>query len=351
MRKATYNCRVGKINAAGGGPVNRHMINQRMFDHYGIDTQKDLKISARCGRPWDTVLIDRTGNCYACECQAWLPAPIGNLQIQSLADILAGDRRQHLQSSIQDGTYRYCNNYQCSYIQNQITEQHKRFTVRLAVDDSCNLACPSCRNHKIFVSRGTVLQQRRQWIDHIVAWIDSQQRPIDVVIGSDGDPFVSLVYRYFMQQAQQRQWSHVQYRFQTNGLLLQKMYHRLGWVFDRTKEIKISIDGTTAAVYEALRKGGRFQQLLNNFEFLSKLDRKFQIHLHMVVQQANWRQMPEMLELCDRYGFDRVYFTILQDWNTNLDTSQAKQFLDTAEYQTVKSQLHTHPKSITWDLP
>ena len=63
------------------------MINQRLFDHYGIDTNKDLKIKEICPRPFDTLLIDKQGSCYACECQAWLPQSVGNLQIKELQDI------------------------------------------------------------------------------------------------------------------------------------------------------------------------------------------------------------------------------------------------------------------------
>ena len=84
------------------------MINQRLFDHYGIDTRKDLKIKNLCPRPMDTVLIDKQGSCYACECTSWLPQSIGNLQVRSLEQIIGSDMHQHLQSSIADGTYRYC---------------------------------------------------------------------------------------------------------------------------------------------------------------------------------------------------------------------------------------------------
>ena len=64
------------------------MINKRLFEHYNIDTKKDLGIKSICPRPYDTVLIDKQGSCYACECQSWLPQSIGNLQVQDLADIL-----------------------------------------------------------------------------------------------------------------------------------------------------------------------------------------------------------------------------------------------------------------------
>ena len=60
------------------------MINQRLFERYQIDTNKNLQIPKVCGRPFDTLLIDKLGSCYACECTAWLPQSVGNIQIQSL---------------------------------------------------------------------------------------------------------------------------------------------------------------------------------------------------------------------------------------------------------------------------
>ena len=42
------------------------MINQRQFERYNINTSKDLGIQKICARPFDTVLIDKMGSCYAC---------------------------------------------------------------------------------------------------------------------------------------------------------------------------------------------------------------------------------------------------------------------------------------------
>ena len=63
-------------------------INQRLFDQYRIDTKKDLKIQRPCPRPRDTILIDKQGSCYACECTSWLPQSIGNLQVKPLSEII-----------------------------------------------------------------------------------------------------------------------------------------------------------------------------------------------------------------------------------------------------------------------
>ena len=129
------------------------MINQRLFTHYGIDTNKDLRIRSRCPRPYDTILIDKQGSCFACECQSWLPQSVGNLQVRTLDEIINhSDMRKMLQGTIDDGTYRFCNEHQCSYIRSNgvLDDKPNRIEhLRLAIDESCNLRCPSCRTKMI----------------------------------------------------------------------------------------------------------------------------------------------------------------------------------------------------------
>ena len=174
------------------------MINERLFKHYKIDTAKDLKIKNRCPRPFDTVLIDKQGSCYACECQSWLPQSIGNLQVKLLSEIIEdNEMRKHLQGSITDGSYRYCNEHQCSYIRSNVVlhGQSERIQhLRLAIDDSCNLRCPSCRKGMIFHKEGSAYNLGIRLADRILDWLYDLKHPIQVHIGSDGDPFASHVY-------------------------------------------------------------------------------------------------------------------------------------------------------------
>mgnify|MGYP003313889200 FL=1 len=187
------------------------MINKRLFDHYGIDTNKNLGIGKICSRPFDTVLIDKQGSCYACECTAWLPQSIGNLQIKSLSEIIGSDMHKHLQDSINDNTYRYCNAGQCAYLSksnhNKLPSTWRPSHIehlRLAIDDSCNLRCPSCRKGLIFHKDGSAYNLGIKLADMINEWLYDYEHPIQVHIGSDGDPFASHVYRHFMDQAPER---------------------------------------------------------------------------------------------------------------------------------------------------
>ena len=298
------------------------MINHRLFQHYGIDTDKDLKIPTSCARPFDTVLIDKQGSCYACECTAWLPQSIGNLQIRSMAEILRSDTRQHLQDSITDGTYRYCNQSQCSYIRSgkfYETTVNKIKHLRLAIDDSCNLRCPSCRNSMIFHKEGSAYDLGIKLADSINDWLREHDQEIKVHIGSDGDPFASHVYRHFMEQTPERE--NIKYSILTNGLMFKEFHTRVPYVIRNLTDLGVSIDGASKDTYERLRLGGKWEKILEALECIADAKKKhgFQFGLHMVVQQDNHHELDDMLELGRTYGADRVYFNKIEDWNTNMD--------------------------------
>jgi len=296
------------------------MINQRLFDHYRINTRKDLGIRNRCPRPRDTILIDKQGSCYACECTSWLPQSIGNLQIKSLEEIIGSDMHRHLQSSITDGTYRYCNEHQCSYIKSGavLHGQPERIQhLRLAIDDSCNLRCPSCRKSMIFHKEGSAYNLGIRLADRINDWLHNYEHPIQVHIGSDGDPFASHVYRHFMEQTPERE--NIKYSILTNGLMFREFHTRVPYVINNLRELGVSIDGATKATYEKLRLGGKWDKINENLECMAELKQRhnFRFILHFVVQKDNYHEMEDIILLGRKYNADRVWLNKMEDWNVN----------------------------------
>ena len=292
-------------------------INQRLFDHYGIDTTKDLGIRKKCPRPFDTLLIDKQGSCYTCECQSWLPQSIGNLRVKGLNEILKSELRDHLQSTITDGTYRYCNENQCSYIKSDamlnsrpVHLQH----LRLAIDDSCNLRCPSCRKELIFHKEGPAYRLGIRLADKINEWLKDYKHAIQVHLGSDGDPFASHVYRHFMEQTPER--DNIKYSILTNGLMLKDFAPRVPKVIRNLKELGVSIDGATRETYERLRLGGKWEKIIENLEHISSLKGQhgFRFVLHFVVQKDNYHEIETMIDLGEQYGADRVWLNRIEDW-------------------------------------
>lgn len=297
------------------------MINSRLFDQYSIDIDKNLNIKKRCPRPFDTVLIDKQGSCYLCECTSWLPQSAGNLQIRTLNEILESDAAKGLQLSILDNSFRYCNTKHCAYLLDHkgtdpwdLAEPIKKIkNIRLAIDDSCNLSCPSCRKKKIFYKSGTLFNNRIKLINKVLDFIRSQNHSIQVHIGSDGDPFASIVYRYFMLKT--KDLRNIKYSIQTNGLLIKKNFHKFKHITDNLTQIGISIDGASKSTYEELRQGGVWEKLLENLEFLKTI-KKFKTHFHFVVQQKNYHEIEPFIELGIKYGADKIFLNRITDWNT-----------------------------------
>lgn len=307
------------------------MINQRLFDWYGIDTEKDLKIGNICGRPFNTVLIDKNGSCFACECTAWLPQSVGNLQTTELKEILNSDLTKLMQKSVSDGTYRYCNDKQCPYILNTYNKNtedvilHTEYNlykelrnIRLAIDDSCNLSCPSCRKNKVFLYRGRQFDMRLKLVDKILRYLeDNRQRKFNVHLGSDGDPFASLIYRNFMRRSVG--FDNLTYSILTNGLLIKKNFFKFRHIIDNLKTLGLSIDGASSKTYEELRRGGSFDKIIENLEFLKTLSRKFRLELHCVVQQSNYKEMHDYIEMGKKFDVDKIVFNKITDWGVLRD--------------------------------
>ena len=325
------------------------MINQRLFTHYGIDTAKDMKITNVCPRPFDTILIDKQGSCYACECTSWLPQSIGNLQIKGLDEIIGGNMHKHLQSSVSDGTYRYCNEAQCPYIKTGMPscligdESYDGVKhLRLAIDDSCNLRCPSCRKGLIFHKDGSAYRLGMRLADKINDWLHDFKGPMQVHIGSDGDPFASLVYRHFMEQTPER--DNIKYSILTNALMYKEFHGRVPNVIRNLTELGVSIDGASKETYEKLRLGGRWDKINENLQCIadSKKEHGFRFILHFVVQKDNYHEMEKIIDLGEQYGADRVWLNKIEDWGT-MDDFTSQNVWNTDDY---KSQLSKVMKRI-----
>jgi len=328
------------------------MINKRLFEHYGIDTNKDLKITSRCARPYDTVLIDKQGSCYACECTAWLPQSIGNLQVKSLAEIVGSDMHKHLQDSIADGTYRYCNNHQCTYIKKNMFDRPAGGIrhLRLAIDDSCNLRCPSCRKNLIFHKEGSAYNLGIRLADRINEWLYDYDHDIQVHIGSDGDPFASHVYRHFMEQTPER--DNIKYSILTNALMFREFHTRVPYVMRNLNELGVSIDGASRETYEKLRLGGRWDKVNENLQSIADAKQKhgFKFILYFVVQKDNHHEMDDMLSLGERYGADRVNFSLIEDWGTMPDFKSKLPPLDDPAFKEMLERCSRSDIGNTWLL-
>ena len=99
--------------------------------------------------------------------------------------------------------------------------------------------------------------------------------------------------------------------FSTNGKLLTpeiyEMYAAAGIEY-----IQVSVDAATPALYETMRRGGKFQQLQSNLDGI--LDRRHrarsrqpELRLATVISKQNFRELPLLAEFAKKYGFADWY--------------------------------------------
>mgnify|MGYP003329657930 FL=1 len=186
--------------------------------------------------------------------------------------------------------------------------------LRLAIDDSCNLRCPSCRKGLIFHKDGSAYNLGIKLADKINEWLYDYDQPIQVHIGSDGDPFASHVYRHFMEQTPER--DNIKYSILTNALMFKEFHTRVPYVIRNINELGVSIDGASKETYEKLRLGGRWDKVNENLQSIAETKHKhgFKFILYFVVQKDNHHEMDDMLALGERYNADRVNFSLIEDW-------------------------------------
>lgn len=283
------------------------------------------------------------GDVFMC-CPTWLETPIGNLQQQSVAEIWNGKAAQDIRRSILDGSFRYCNESRCPFLQTvsgpvqriedvdddelqmvlekQLTElPYGPRQINCSYDKSCNLSCPTCRTQIIVESR-----QKKQILQiqdkiHNEALRDAHL----LYITGSGDPFGSPFFRKWLQTLQIEDLPNLKtLRLHTNAQLwTPKMWDTIAPDVQKlVKVVEISIDAATEETYAINRRGGSFEQLLHNLEFIGDLRRSGpleRVTISMVVQANNFREMPDFVELGKRFGFDVVYFSQLVNWGTFAD--------------------------------
>lgn len=292
-----------------------------------------------CSNPFEHLILNREKNYYLC-CEGWLPKPIGNAGGESARIAWNGDVAREIRSSILDGSFRYCR--VCPFLEakagpvqlvDEVTDKRLKKIIKnrttvldrgpvllnLGHDPSCNLRCPSCRkriiqtktaNYKEYEENKRIQEEILDELKDCLEWL---------YVSGSGDPFGSKLYHELLMGLKQENYSHLKLYLHTNGQLFdQKNWDTIQGIKRSVKRVQISIDAATENTYR-MNRGSSWERLNKNLQFISKLRQDGPIEyfdISMVVQQNNWREMPEFIDLGRKYGADTVCFIALQNWGT-----------------------------------
>jgi pyruvate-formate lyase-activating enzyme len=304
-----------------------------------------------CSQPFERFEVlggggDR-GDVYFC-CQNWVTRSIGNMAETSVDQVWNGKSAREFRRSILDGTFEYCREDLCPYLQRvdgpvqrveDVTDPdlleiiRKELTVVpfgpkdiiCCFDQSCNLSCPTCRTHVIMETKheGAIVDIQKRLEDEALA--DARL----LYITGSGDPFGSPYFRRWLQTMKRSSMPKLErLHLHTNGLLWTPRIWASIPAETRAlvKGATISIDAARPDSYAENRRGGEFETLLNRLAFIAELRRDGPLdylEIHMTVQLHNFEEMPEFVELGRRHDCDRVTFHQMVNWDTFTDEEYA----------------------------
>ena len=270
----------------------------------------------KCNFPHKAVAIDGFGNCMVCECDGWLPISVCNImEVDRLDQIWQTPRAKTIQGTVDQGKFTWCSVNRCGILKgNKIRETHY---VSINIDESCNLACPSCRKTKVYRTNGDDFDARRNLVMLLLDLINKFDLPIEIMMSGNGDPFASLIYRPLLLGMEPKE--NVNIRFLTNGLLLKKLMPKMK-VKESIRHLDISIDAGDRDTYEKVRLGGKWETLIENLDYV-KHNMDCEVTLKFVLQKDNLDSLENFVSLVERYQF-RGNIIPLEDWSAMKNFSE-----------------------------
>ena len=287
-------------------PGYKHVLNSRPRGRLST-----TKIRNSCTAPYKNIVVDFNSNCLICGCDGWLPIPVGQVQdFATLDDVWTSPIAKILQQDIDAKKFTWCAVDHCGIKQGNVTQA--TYALAINIDESCNLHCPSCRREPIMHLSGPIVDKKIQDIERILLWLELFDRPIHITLSGNGDPLASTIIRPLIKKYKPKATQ--TFKLFTNGLLIKKQLEDSS-ILKNITEFSISVDAGSQAVYENVRRGGSWEVLLENFDYLKSIDNNRLTTLNFAVQKNNFKDLQNFVDVCKNYNFNAKIHG-LDDWGT-----------------------------------
>jgi len=289
-----------------------------------------------CGVPFNSLEI-HNNVCFVC-CPSWLPNKIEICEI-SLKDIYNSKPIVDIRNSILDGSFKYCDKELCPYLsklvnygvpsgpihlkrnsnyKSPIIDNNTPEYLVMNFDRTCNYKCPSCRVDLI-VENSEGLKRIEKTIDEIDTYYSENVKTL--YITGTGDPFVSVSFRNYLRNFDSKKYPKLQnIHLHTNASMWNKeMWDSMPNVHKYVHTCEISIDAGTQDTYEnKTRLGGKWNNLINNLNFIKTIPTLNNIKTSFVVQDTNYIEMETFYNLMySIFGKKvNVFFGKITNWGT-----------------------------------
>jgi len=285
-----------------------------------------------CTAPFNYLEIHKE-KVFGC-CPSWMTIPYGDTN--NLSSVWNSDIAVKTRESVLDGSYRYCDKNKCAYLSQlintniptdifikksqDISLNNGPTRLNLSFDLSCNLSCPSCRKN---ISNDDELLNINRILKNVS--LEFKNTVTYIYISGTCDPFASKTFRNFLKNFNIDMFPKLEHiHLHTNGLLLtEQMWNEIENVHKYIKSIEISIDAATKDTYEKIRRGGKWETIIKNINFISTIPTIKEKSYSFVVQDTNYKEMKMFYDMIvnlphinKRYI---IYFGKILNWGTYSD--------------------------------
>src|SRR5205809_253845 len=170
--------------------------------------------------------------------------------------------------------------------------------------------------------------------------IDEQYGLVEIKLQGIGEP--TMQGDVFFEMIKYARARHIWVRTTTNASLLHVKENYKKLVDTDVNEIQISIDGADAATFESIRRGSRFDKVIENCKLINGYCREkglTRTKMWTVVQRGNQHQLEDLVRLAHEAGFTNQVFSLeLTNWG--LDKWSEKNALINVEDSLDLDRLH-----------
>lgn len=173
----------------------------------------------------------------------------------------------------------------------------RSFTITLT--NRCNLSCSMC------VAKKIDWEMPKEVIKEIIEHLPY----LEHIMWQGGEVFLFDDFADILEET--KVYPHIKQLITTNGLLLtEDLIAKL--TLQPELVLTISVDGVTRDVYENIRRGAKFDRLIENINLINSMRKRgrsnLSLHLNVTVMRSNYHQLSDFIEFAKDYEFSSVLF-------------------------------------------
>lgn len=294
-------------------------MREETLKFYNYKPEKKPQFKGKyCSAPFENIQIDEDGDVMLCGCQLHMPYVVGNIYKESLQEIWLNKLSDQVRRSVLDQDFTYCN-WDCSALpmlpdRPEILPELGNFPrlIKIDLDRSCNLKCPSCRENIIIEKNSPKIEKQISLYNEIIKWCyDNPIKKLTILPLSSGEIFASHSGLNFLKSLVDYPYTNIELFLSTNGTLLFRNRSILEKIKNSIKLVAISIDAATSETYSVVR-GGDWNELMKGIELITQLC-PGKLHFNFCVQEKNFKEIEAIAEFVTKYD-SHITFQPLGDW-------------------------------------